>query len=130
MPVCPVVRSQVPRRSEITAGKAVISLKNSGKEAHFAGLVRVPDSMSYEAFTNALLTPTPTVAAAPTPAAVAVASAVASGVSGGVGAVSAGGQAWVTADLKPGTYVVVCLIPDAKGAPHAALGMLNKVTVR
>lgn len=82
--------------------------------------------MSYEAFTNALLTPTPTVAAAPTPAAV----AVASGVSGGVGAVSAGGQAWVTADLKPGTYVIVCLIPDAKGVPHAALGMLNKITVR
>lgn len=109
--------------SEAAAGKATLSLKNNGKEVHFAGLVRVPDGVSYEAFTSALLAPLP----ATDPA---VAVAVAAGVAGGVGGVSAGGQAWITTELKSGTYVVVCLIPDARGVPHAALGMLNKFTVK
>lgn len=109
--------------SEAPVGKATLSLKNNGKEAHFAGLVRVPDGVQYEAFTSALLAPLPS-----TDPAVAV--AVAAGVAGGVGGVSPGGQAWITAELKTGTYVIVCLIPDARGAPHAALGMLNKLTVK
>lgn len=120
--------------SEVRAGKTVVSLKNNGKEPHFAGLVRVPDGMPYESFTSTLLVPTPVAPAGsivPTSSRTSsVAELVASGVSGGVGAISAGQQAWVTADLKPGTYVVVCLIPDPRGAPHAALGMLNKFVVR
>lgn len=128
--------------AEVPAGKTTISLKNNGKEAHFAGLVRAPDGVSYEAFTRALLTPTPAAAAATPPAAasprpaatgtaaVTAAAAVASGVSGGVGALSAGGQAWSTTDLRAGTYAIICLIPDAKGVPHAALGMISKLTVK
>ena len=109
--------------SEVAAGKATIALKNNGKEPHFAGLVRVPDGVSYEAFTGALLAPLPI-----TDQAVAV--AVAAGVAGGVGGVSAGGEAWISTELKSGAYVIVCLIPDARGVPHAALGMLNKLTVK
>lgn len=128
--------------AEAAAGKATISLKNNGKESHFAGLIRVPDGMTYEAFTKALLAPpaaTATAAAAATTkpsatgtpaAAAAAAAAPPSGVSGGVGAVSAGGQAWSTTELKAGTYAVVCFVPDAKGVPHAALGMMNKLTVK
>lgn len=109
--------------SEATAGTTTISLKNNSKEPHFAGLVRVPDGVTYEAFTAVLLAPLPS-----TDQAVAV--AVAAGVSGGVGGVSAGGQAWITTQLRSGTYVIVCLIPDVRGVPHAALGMLNKLTVK
>lgn len=127
--------------AEATAGKATIALKNTGKESHFAGLIRVPDGMAYEAFTKLLLTPppaaaTPAAAASPRPSATASATAAAaaaappSGVSGGVGALSAGGQSWSTTDLKAGTYAVVCLVPDAKGVPHAALGMISKLTVK
>lgn len=126
--------------AEAAAGKATISLKNSGKEAHFAGLIRVPDGVPYEAFTKALLTPapaasaTPAAAASPKPSATgtpaAAAPATPSGVSGGAGAISAGGQVWSTTDLKTGTYAIVCLVPDAKGVPHAALGMINKLTVK
>lgn len=128
--------------AEAAAGKATISLKNNGKEAHFAGLIRVPDGVPYETFTKALLTPapattTPAAAASPkpsatgTPAAAATAAPAApSGVSGGVGALSAGGQSWSTTDLKAGTYAIVCLVPDAKGVPHAALGMISKLTVK
>ena len=129
--------------AEATAGTATISLKNSGKESHFAGLIRVPDGVPYEAFTKALLTPpvaasaTPAAAASPKPSATgtpaagaASAAAPPSGVSGGVGALSAGGQSWSTTDLKAGTYAIVCLVPDAKGVPHAALGMISKLTVK
>lgn len=128
--------------AEAAAGKATISLKNTGKEAHFAGLIRVPDGVPYEAFTKALLTPatataTPAAAASPKPpatgtpaVAATTAPAAPSGVSGGVGALSAGGQSWSTADLKAGAYAVVCLVPDAKGVPHAALGMISKLTVK
>ncbi len=128
--------------AEVNAGKATVSLKNNGKEPHFAGLIRVPDGMTYEAFTKALLTPppaaTPAAAGTPRPSATVAAGAVTatpaaappSGVSGGVGALSAGGQAWSTTELKAGTYAIVCFVPDAKGAPHAALGMISKLTVK
>ncbi len=128
--------------AEVTAGKATIALKNTGKEAHFAGLIRVPDALTYEAFTKILLTPppaatTPAAAASPRPSATgsptaAAAPAPPSGVSGGggVGALSPGGQAWSTTDLRAGTYVVICFVPDAKGVPHAALGMVSKLTVK
>lgn len=127
--------------AEVNAGKATIALKNSGKEPHFAGLIRVPDGLTYEAFTKILLTPpqaaTPAAAGTPRPSATAGGTAAAtaaaappSGVSGGVGALSAGGQAWSTTDLKAGTYAIVCFVPDAKGVPHAALGMLSKLTVK
>jgi len=123
--------------AEAAAGKATISLKNNGKESHFAGLIRVPDGVAYETFTKALTSPPATAtpaAASPKPSATgspaAAAPAAPSGVSGGVGAVSAGGQAWSTTELKAGTYAIVCLVPDAKGVPHAALGMMNKLTVK
>lgn len=127
--------------AEVTAGKATIALKNTGKEAHFAGLIRVPDALTYEAFTKILLTPppaatTPAAAASPRPSATgsptaAAAPAPPSGVSGGgVGALSPGGQAWSTTDLRAGTYVVICFVPDAKSVPHAALGMVSKLTVK
>ncbi len=130
--------------AEATAGKATISLKNNGKESHFSGLIRVPDGVPFEAFLKGLQTPPATATAAATaspkasPAATGTATAAAtaaapaapSGVSGGVGALSPGGQAWSTTDLKAGTYAIVCFIPDAKGVPHAALGMVSKLTVK
>jgi uncharacterized cupredoxin-like copper-binding protein len=35
----------------------------------------------------------------------------------------------VVVDLQPGTYIVACVIPDQKGVPHAAQGMLTELTV-
>src|SRR5699024_9188493 len=40
-----------------------------------------------------------------------------------------GGQGTVIAWLDPGTYAVVCLIPDAEGVPHVAHGMLSMLEV-
>lgn len=40
-----------------------------------------------------------------------------------------GAEAVVTADLVPGTWVLVCPIPNADGESHAALGMVHEFTI-
>jgi hypothetical protein len=44
---------------------------------------------------------------------------------------SPGEEAWVTYDLEPGTYAVVCVLPDETGSDHlhAELGMRQFVVV-
>jgi hypothetical protein len=37
---------------------------------------------------------------------------------------------WIGIDLQPGTYALMCFIPDrSTGMPHAMLGMVSIVTV-
>lgn len=49
----------------------------------------------------------------------------------GQATVPAGGESTlVLADLPPGTYTIVCLLPDAEGLPHLASGMTAEFTVR
>jgi hypothetical protein len=38
--------------------------------------------------------------------------------------------AWITLQLTPGHYALVCPLPDAKGRPHFLMGMLSIVAVR
>ena len=40
-----------------------------------------------------------------------------------------GGQGTVIAWLDPGTYAVVCVIPDEQGVPHVAHGMMSMLEV-
>jgi uncharacterized cupredoxin-like copper-binding protein len=42
---------------------------------------------------------------------------------------TAGGQGSAVAWLDPGTYAVVCVIPDAQGVPHVAHGMMSMLEV-
>ena len=44
---------------------------------------------------------------------------------------SPGGEAWVTIDLAPGNYVVLCFLPDLNGdfSPHMQHGMIQVFTV-
>lgn len=43
----------------------------------------------------------------------------------GLGLLGPGETAWPVFDLKAGTYVALCFVPDEKtGAPHAAMGMI------
>jgi hypothetical protein len=48
---------------------------------------------------------------------------------GGPNGVDPGKSASAIVDLEPGDYAAVCFIPDAKGKPHAALGMISQITV-
>lgn len=49
---------------------------------------------------------------------------------GGASGIAQGRHMFVTADLRPGKYVLLCFIPDAKdGRPHSSHGMANEITV-
>lgn len=49
---------------------------------------------------------------------------------GGLGAQGPGMSSWIIIHLKPGTYGVVCFVPDVNtGTPHAFLGMFDVFTV-
>jgi hypothetical protein len=37
---------------------------------------------------------------------------------------------WFIAHLQPGTYAVLCFVPDDNGIPHALLGMIAILTVK
>ena len=47
------------------------------------------------------------------------------------GPTAPGAEAWVTVDLEPGTYVLMCFLPDLNGdfSPHMAHGMIQVFTV-
>lgn len=44
---------------------------------------------------------------------------------------SAGAEAWISIDLEPGTYAILCFLPDLTGdfSPHIAHGMVQVFTV-
>ena len=49
---------------------------------------------------------------------------------GGMQALNPGKSGWITANFQPGTYAVVCYVPDQRtGKPHAQLGMAAQFTV-
>jgi hypothetical protein len=48
---------------------------------------------------------------------------------GGVVAIHPGQDAFVTATLRPGTYLLLCWVPDAAGRPHFRRGMWRTATV-
>jgi hypothetical protein len=50
---------------------------------------------------------------------------------GGLARMGPGQAAYFPATLSPGTYALVCLIPDpASGKPHAELGMFREIWVQ
>ena len=50
---------------------------------------------------------------------------------GGTVGLSSKAHSWLTLDLSPGTYAMVCFFPDPtkNGLPHALEGMIKEVTV-
>ena len=48
---------------------------------------------------------------------------------GGPNAALPGSDAMATMQLTPGDYLLLCLIPNQKGVPHVALGMVKPLTV-
>lgn len=49
---------------------------------------------------------------------------------GGASGIAKGRHMFITAQFTPGTYVLLCFIPDAKtGKPHSAHGMAKEITV-
>jgi hypothetical protein len=48
---------------------------------------------------------------------------------GGVQGILPGASQIATLDLKRGSYVLICGIPNAEGVPHAFLGMVMLLSV-
>jgi len=103
----------------IPAGLTTLRLVNQGKELHHASLVRLGDGKTIADFQAGLdaamknhTPPPPWIAFA-----------------GGPNAVTVGDTAWATRALEPGSYVLVCWIPSADGAPHILKGMMRPIAV-
>jgi hypothetical protein len=99
----------------------VLRVSNQGKRLHEVSFLALPPGRGREAIgpylralrTSSLLQPPPPLEAA-----------------GGLAAISPGGTATVPVDLKPGSYLAICLVRGADGEPHALHGMLQTFTVR
>jgi hypothetical protein len=101
----------------IEAGLVTLEFENIGQEDHHLQLARLNDGVTFEEFLNKLQTESE--------AALALIETV-----GGVGIIQPGVSQSVTVNLqKPGLYVALCIIPNAEGVLHLALGMIKPIEV-
>ena len=98
----------------IGAGPTTIRLRQSGKDFHEVDLIRLTGGHTLADLERTII------------ANEHVSWAI---EAGGVAAVAPGGEASVTLDLAPGSYVLVCGVPDSNNMPHAAKGMMHALTV-
>lgn len=99
----------------LTAGTHVFHVVNDGPQLHEAQVVRLDEGKTM-ADLLATLAPGYTGPEAAT-------------TIGGSGALSPGADNYWPVTLEPGTYVVLCFVPDATGAPHFMQGMAQEITV-
>jgi hypothetical protein len=101
---------------QITAGWISVKLLNQGEDLHQLQFIKLPDGKTAEDFA-AEMTANHT--------------RLPAGIQrrGGPNSVIPGEQAVATVHLEQGNYVVICGIPDHRGVPHVALGMLKALRV-
>lgn len=101
----------------LETGYQTLTFTNTGKEFHHLQLARLNDGVTLEQFQAALQESE--FAAMPLVEFV-----------GGIGGIAPGQTATATVNLeKPGLYLELCLIPNAEGVPHLALGMIKPIEV-
>jgi plastocyanin len=105
---------EMPATAE--SGYNRITLNNQGAEDHHAMFLRFNDGTTEEQFMQVLM-------GGDLLALLDVVTAYGGTIT------NPGGQATVVAFLDPGTYAVVCVIPDAQGVPHVAHGMISMLEV-
>lgn len=103
----------------IQGGLTTLHLVDAGKELHHVQLIKLTDGKTPADFAKAMKRMKPN---SPLPSWAQLA--------GGVNAPRpGGGEASTTLTVDPGTYVMVCVIPDANGVPHIMKGMVRPLTV-
>jgi hypothetical protein len=114
----------------LAPGPQLLAVTNVGAQPHFAVLVQPDVPVTREQVGMVLeaeMAGTPTADAA-----------AAAGVSNPdewrfaeyAGTISMGVTEWIAVDLAPGTYVLVCFVPEiGTGVPHAYQGMYDVITV-
>ncbi len=104
--------------AEIPAGLTNFRMVDNGKELHHATLIKLEEGKTYADFLAGMQAMKP---GTPPPGWVVPA--------GGPNAVGPGATSALTMVMQPGNYAIVCFIPDAKGVPHVAHGMVKQLTV-
>ena len=100
----------------INAGTVTFDLVNNGEDVHAMTLLQLPDNHTMRDFLdtfhhNALIPPwMTTLGSTPT--------------------IAPKQEAFITARLKPGRYVLACLIPARDGRAHTEKGMVQSFTVK
>lgn len=104
--------------ASLSTGWTTFEFSNSGQEAHHLQLVRLPAGMTQESFLAGLQENEGATLAKVD-------------MVGGVGMLLPGQKAQATVNLdQPGTYLELCFVPDEKGVPHLALGMVRAFQVK
>ncbi|HUR95914.1 MAG TPA: hypothetical protein VMY76_15130 [Gemmatimonadales bacterium] len=101
--------------SSVPAGAVTLQLVNHGKELHQAQIVRLKDGKTAADVAQALKTEGP-----PPPW---------MEFMGGPNGIAPGQETVSTAQLAPGQYALLCLIPSPDGVPHIAKGMIQPFEV-
>ena len=99
----------------IPAGVTTIELVNRGQHVHHLQLIRVTVDDASNALIHAFSHPGPLPSWAT--------------FAGGPNGASPGETSTVTVVLEPGSYFIVCFIPDSDHVPHILKGMIRPLTV-
>lgn len=102
-------------KGELTAGKRVIRVENAAEQVHEVFLAKLnpgKSAMDLAQWAERLEGPPPAVPM------------------GGATPMDKGRYMYITVNLEPGRYALLCFAPDAKdGKPHIAHGMIREITV-
>lgn len=101
--------------AQVEAGLVSVTLKNDGQEPHHVQLARLNDGVDIAQFQEAMQ-----------------AGPEAFGLvtwAGGPAVVDPGASQTVTVELTPGTYLLLCFVPNHEGTPHIALGQMSSMEV-
>ncbi len=100
-----------------SAGKHIWKATNNAAEPHQLIVGKVPDGLTLDEVLEGFIPPKD---GTPDPKRMTRADFVALG---GIEIMSGGHSAWALLDFMPGTYAVVCLVPDKSGMLHVQMGM-------
>jgi hypothetical protein len=110
----------------IAAGPQIWHFRNGGSQPHFYVLFGVPDGTTADDLMQLVMFDPSS--GTPIPAGGLQFEDVQDIADGAL--LSPDRAEWLGQDFKPGTYALLCFIPDrATGAPHAMLGMIKVFTV-
>ena len=101
----------------LAAGLLTYQVTNRGQEAHEMVFLRLAGGKTWKDVMAFLQTPQ--------------AKTLPGSIVGGMSALGPDQTAWVSMDLVPGTYVILCFLPDtSSGLLHVQLGMICSITVK
>ena len=104
----------------VESGRVRLLLDNDGSEPHEANLLKFDEGFTFDQFVELLAAAGEGPPSGPPPFTEV----------GGVQAILPGTSQMATFNLEPGDYALICLLPNAQGIPHFALGMVLEMEVQ